>query len=365
MTGLLAVISGCYVLVLRLLRSVFVRMVDDGPLPPVETFHPTVTILVPFRNEAEALPELIDALRRLNYPRDLLEVMLIDDHSEDDSVALARSSGFRLVSLPEGCTGKKQALDFGIQLSKSELIITTDADCRPEPEWVRAMVSVFADEQVQMVLGPVRLQATTWFRRWQAMEFSVLQTVTAVTADSGFPVMANGANLAYRRSLYAAVGGYADNFHIASGDDHFLLRKVAEKFPDSFRYAATSAAMVTTFPADSFRAFISQRIRWASKWKEDWHLPGSLAAPAVVAFQFCSWLILPYALWTGAWWWSLLWVARCYADLGLIRSAGRFYLYPVRWLDFFLLELILPVYMLFTAFASMFWRGSWKGRPLI
>lgn len=365
MTGVLAVISGCYVLVLWFIKAVFSRMIEAVPYRPDDSVHPKVSILVPFRNEAAALPGLIDALHHLDYPSGSLEVLMVDDHSEDESAAIVRSSGFRLVSLPVGCEGKKRALDFGIQQATGELILATDADCRPGPQWVLAITGHFADDQVQMVLGPVRLQAHSWFGRWQAMEFGVLQAVTAASVELGSPVMANGANLCYRRSVYSAVGGYADNFHVASGDDQFLLQKISDTFPGSVRYAAAAEAMVTTFPTKSVGAFINQRIRWASKWKHDWHWPGSLAAPLVVFFQFFSWMLLPYAVVSGQWWLLLLWIARCLADFSLVRSAGRFYNCPVRITDFLALELILPVYMLITGLASMVWRGSWKGRELI
>lgn len=364
MTGVLAVISGCYVLVLGFIKTVFSRMIEAVPYRSVDSVHPKVSILVPFRNEAAALPGLIDALRQLDYPSGSLEVLMIDDHSEDESAAMVRSSGFRLVRLPAGCEGKKRALDIGNQQATGELILTTDADCRPGPQWVQAVTGPFADDQVQMVLGPVRLQAESIFGRWQAMEFGVLQAVTAASVESGNPVMANGANLCYRRSAYTAVEGYADNFQIASGDDQFLLRKISVTFPGSVRYAAAAAAMVTTFPVRSVGTFISQRIRWASKWKRDLNGSGSWAAPAVVFFQFFSWLILPYALWSGEWWLILLWLARCLADFRLIRSASRFYRFPVRWMEFLALELILPVYIGFTALASMVWQPSWKGRKL-
>lgn len=365
MSGLLAVFSGCYLLVLRLLSSGFSRLVAQV-LPRYEQVnHLKVTVLVPFRNEAEALPELISALRKQDYPADLLEIIFIDDHSEDNSVVLTRSSGFTTFNLPSGIAGKKRALDLGIQKTSGELILTTDADCRPGPCWVSSMVSAFQDDQVQMALGPVRLIPARFFSRMQAMEFGVLQAVTCVAAETGHPVMANGANLCYRRTAYENVGGYSDNFHIASGDDQFLLRKFVKLFPYGITYVTTGDATVSTPSTPDLKSFIRQRIRWASKWRDDLHWPGSLMAPAVVVIQMFTWLALPYAFWSGNWWLVLLWVARCLVNWSLIRACGRFFGFPVRLHEFLLLELIFPLYTLIIAIISAFWRGSWKGRPLV
>jgi hypothetical protein len=195
---------------------------SDQPLP-------TVALLVPFRNEAANLPALAASLLAQDYPGDL-ELIFINDHSSDGGAELLPAS-VTVLQLADYLKGeptvahKKAALTYAISTSQADIIITTDADCH----WPADRVSRIAQEfscGADIVLAPVLISPTDGFcNAFQALDLAAYQFLTAATAHQGRPALANGANFAFRRELFEAVGGYQGVDHLPSGDDVLLLHK--------------------------------------------------------------------------------------------------------------------------------------------
>ena len=104
-----------------------------------------VSLLIPFRNERQALPLLLSDLMAQDYPKEQCEVLLVDDHSEDGtgqwiSSKIDGSAGFQLLSLPPGTSGKKAALKHGIDHASHPYLIQVDADCRLGPEFISTYI---------------------------------------------------------------------------------------------------------------------------------------------------------------------------------------------------------------------------------
>ena len=238
-----------------------------------ETFQPTasISVLIAARNEASGITACLEAVSQCTYPRDLLEIIVIDDGSTDGTAEIVRkwssahNTRIHILPLHPGL-GKKNALSTGIQQATGEYIVCTDADCAPPRDWLLLIEQALAQPQVKMVTGPVVFHREQSLLEWfQSLDLLGMMGITASGIHWRWQNMANGANLAYPKSVFNAVNGYEGNAHIASGDDLFLVQKVAQKWPGSVFFLKTPAAAVRTLAMPDWKSFVHQRIRWGSK----------------------------------------------------------------------------------------------------
>lgn len=220
------------------------------------------SVIIPFRNEENVMKNCLTAVANQSYPKELYEVILVDDSSDDntvDTITELLSENIKLYS--SATTGKKAAISLGISKAENEIIVTTDADCTMGEDWLQEIANNFGISD--MLVLPVVLEYADSFSTFQALDYLSLQGVTAATIGLKSPTMCSGANLAYRKSVFVEVGGYKGNEKISSGDDVFLLEKFSKSHVVNYYFSPK--AVVKTTPAASFKQFISQRVRWGSK----------------------------------------------------------------------------------------------------
>ena len=254
----------------------------------------TFSVIVPFRNEAERLQKTLEALNEVNYPRDLWDVIFVDDHSEDLGKGLieANPASYRRQVLASEGEGKKSALATGIAASTASWVVTLDADTVVGPSWLRSIASgVEANKAAKVLVLPVYYRRSDKpLHQFFALEFLSLMGSGLSTANGGRPIMANGANFAFARSLYDELGGYGSHAHMSSGDDVLLLLEAHRR--DARRVVAWGAAegAAQTEAPDSWRQWFAQRVRWGSKSKAY----GTSAAYWVALLVFLTnfWLIV-------------------------------------------------------------------------
>jgi poly-beta-1,6-N-acetyl-D-glucosamine synthase len=326
-----------------------------------------ISVIIPFRNEAFNIPSLVKSLHEQNYNKEKFEVILVDDHSQDDSFGIAEKSvtgTFKVVQLPKETNGKKAALGFGIQQASGEVIVTTDADCEAPRQWLIKINQYFENEDTKMVVGPVRLHSPSLFSKMQALEFSSLIGVAGATIGFGKPIMCNGANLAFKKSAYQEVNGYIGNEQIPSGDDEFLMRKMASRWKDSIRFLNDRQAVVSTLSQKSLVAFIQQRLRWAGKWKHNSSSFTQLVALTILFFNVCfivffCWCLLGDPLWKTA---VSLWMVKMFAEMLFLFPVSSFLSLRWNWLSFFALQFLYPFYVVFIGVLSQTKGYEWKNR---
>ncbi|MCU0357482.1 MAG: glycosyltransferase [Cyclobacteriaceae bacterium] len=338
---------------------------------PLNRDHPFITILIPVRDEEKNIIILLDDISRQNYPRDLFEVVVIDDHSGDDTVAVVEGwirhhPEIQLsIILLKDASGKKAALTAGVGAANGEIIITTDADCRAGVHWIQSMADAFGSK-VQMVIGPVCLMDNkTLFGRFQQLELMVLSATGMATMALGLPTMCNGANVAFRKSAFLQVGGYTGNENIASGDDEFLLRKIVSAYPNGVALLNNSEGIITTQPSKTWKEFTNQRFRWAGKWRKHGLGFSSLMAfvvflanvqvPLVMLF-FLLGLIPEQSI--------TLILLKVIPDLILILVVYPFFRIRFRLMLFFWMQLVYPFYVVFFGLTANFLPAYWKGRKI-
>jgi len=234
-----------------------------------------ISIIIPARNESENLTALLHSLSAQSYPQQLFEVIIVDDHSTDNTAAIVRNYGapnIRLVSLKEYIDSaeinsyKKKAIEIGILQSKGTLIVTTDADCLLPKNWLQTIAAFYEKYHPAFIAAPVSIDAGSGFIEiFQALDFMTLQGITAASVHKKFHSMCNGANMAYEKNVFNEVGGFKGIDNIASGDDMLLMHKIYQRYPERVLFLLSKDAIVETAPVKTVREFFNQRIRWASK----------------------------------------------------------------------------------------------------
>ena len=334
----------------------------------------TFTVLIAARNEAAALPQLLQDLAAQTLPAACFEVLIADDHSTDATAALVNEAALnasfsvRLITLPATQTGKKAALQAALQVARAPWLVCTDADCRVQPGWLAAYAAMLARHPAaNFISGPVLLTGpATLLHALVGLEFAGLVGVGGACLARQQPTMCNGANLAYRRAAFEAVGGFADNAHLASGDDEFLLHKIHAAFPGSAYFLADAAAVARTAAPPTLRALLRQRVRWASKWRHyQSTAPRRLALLVLGANVALAAGAGAGLVWPALWPWVLsAWVIKLGADAWFLGPVLRFFGHR-KWLWG-----LLPLQVLYAPYAlavgAAGWRGGyeWKGRAV-
>ena len=343
-----------------------------------QNFIPSVkiSIIIPARNEAQNINACLSSIANQSYPVSLFEVIVVDDHSTDETAALVSifpAQNIRLLLLKDLLADgqlnsyKKKAIEMAITSSTGELIITTDADCTVPPNWLLYIAAFYENQQPSFIVMPVSYQAGhNFFQIFQALDFMALQGITGAAVHKNFHSMCNGANLAYTKKAFMDAGGFTGIDDIASGDDMLLMHKIYLKHPKGIRFLKSGELIVQTKPMSSVKDFFNQRIRWASKAGKYGDKRITLVL-LLVYFLNCWCLALGIA--------SFFNIAIFY--LFLVLLAGKtimelFFLFPVA--AFFRNQHLLwwfplaqPFHIIYTVIAG--WLGKfgsyqWKGRKV-
>lgn len=344
---------------------------DDAPVDGKLNF----AIIVPFRNEAENLPRLLDDLLAQDYNPDRYDILLIDDHSEDGGIEGAdgledeRVRLFHLSDYPDLITRnayKKAAITLGVSETTADVIVTTDADCRLPPTWLRQLAAHFHRGE-QVVLGPVWIDPVDdYWDAFQALDLAGYQLYTAACVAGRHPNLANGANFAFRRSAFREVGGYAGVNHLPSGDDVLLLHKFVRFGVRQVGTACRTEAVVSTAPEKGWRALWQQRLRWAGKAGQ--YGSHSLNWAQVLSYvtSLSILLSLPFGiydmriLFAGVGTFAVKWIV----DYYLLRDVCHYYDRGdlMRWYPS--VQAFYPIYLVAVGTAALFGaKTTWKGRP--
>lgn len=245
------------------------KIIKDSEEPTV-----FISVIIPARNEEDNIGKLLDSIKKQTYPNTKFEVIVIDDFSTDKTKTVIESyvcRNIQYVSLKNHIVDgsinsyKKKAIEIGVALSQGDLIVTTDADCIVNKDWLKTIATFYENLHPDMIVMPVVIAGNgSPVHVFQSLDFLSLQGITAAAVHHQMHGMCNGANLAYKKSSFIEVGGFDGINHIASGDDMMLMHKFYSK-NKRVLYLKSEDVIVETLPQQSINAFINQRIRWASK----------------------------------------------------------------------------------------------------
>lgn len=291
---------------------------DPPPLPVGDDKLPRYTVLVALYREAAVAPQLIEALARLDYPRDKLEIFLIteaSDHTTRKALEDAISHPeFRVLTVPKGpIQTKPRALNYALQEATGDIVVIYDAEDEPEPDQLRRAAAIFAASHgkigcVQAVLG-IHNARQSWLTRQFAIEYAALfNCVLPALERLGHPIPLGGTSNHFPRELLKTIGGW-DPYNVTEDAD-LGIRLSRMGFNVRILFSTTWEEAPTTFPV-----WFNQRTRWLKGWMQtlmvhtrspatiltDLGLTSTVAFACLMATMVLSALVYPLVLISLLW----------------------------------------------------------------
>ncbi|OGC03136.1 hypothetical protein A2V82_13235, partial [candidate division KSB1 bacterium RBG_16_48_16] len=340
------------------------------------THQHKISVVIAARNEENNVGKVLYDLTHQTYPAALFEVIVANDGSSDKTGEIveryagefANIRAIHIDKSPPGYSPKKYALQKGVEASRGEIILTTDADCRLGSRWIESMNACF-ESDVGFVIGfsqfGLKTAGQNFLERLQAFDFLQLMGAAAGSCNLGYPLAATGQNLGYRRSAFQDVNGYNPVAHRISGDDILLLQLVRKYTNWKIRFASHAAAFTSSKPQQSLMSLLDQRKRWASNGSYQVHLNPLFFSYLAVVFCYSLDLLIgtPLALMTGhsnAIFFCLL--SKAAAELLIaLRTAKCFHRQDLLWYFFLWFVLQIP-YVVLVGLLGTFGTFHWKNR---
>ena len=335
----------------------------------------SISVIIPARNEADNIASCVQSVCNQQYPSHLLQVIVVDDNSTDNTAEIVKNiffEGIELICLQPGhaennTAPKKRAIEAGIAAARGELIVTTDADCIAGKEWLKNMAAFHEQSKNIFIAAPVKMSdINSLLSKFQALDFLTMQGITGASVFKRFHNMCNGANLAYEKKVFYEVGGFSGIDTIASGDDMLLMHKVAKQYPHQVGFIKSTDAIVTTATAASWKDFFQQRIRWASK-ATHYHQPNIFFVLLLVYLTNLSFIgMLVAAFWqpSALLLFALLCFVKFFMELLFVKDVAVFFkqTHLLPWL--LVLQPLHIAYIVISGFLGQVKTYEWKGRKL-
>ena len=362
---IILIINSLYFILNMIFIVTWLKMIKNKPVF-VSLKDTKLTIIIPVRNEQDNIQNLLQDLNRQSYPFKNFEVIIANDGSTDDTekIVLAFEDvaqyDLKLLNIlnENGLSPKKRAIQKSIEISSGKLIITTDGDCRVSENWLTSIENMYKKNDAKLISSAVTfMDEKSLWNTFQIIEFASLIGSGACAMYLKKPNMCNGANVAYTKEAFEEVNGFEGNEHLASGDDEFLMHKIANIHPDKITFNIDQNAIVKTKSQPDFNQFYHQRKRWASKWKhyQDWKI-GALAI-----YIFVVNLGMIYSIFTQDFFNIFLKCLPEFVFLFLIIS----YLGHKDKIKYIpLVQIIYPFYVIFFGLLAQRKGFNWKGRKL-
>ena len=363
----------CYAVLILYYRSGWNHL-EEFKLDKHHNPKTKVSIIIPARNEELHIGHLLKDILTQYYPDELMEIIVVDDHSTDRTADIIQSfKGVQYLDLSI-YTGseilnsyKKKAIETAIQQSMGELIITTDADCRVGPYWLLSIVSYYEKFNSKLIAAPVDFSNDgSWFQTFQSIDFMTMQGITGAVASTHSATMCNGANLAYTRQAFDTVNGFKGIDNIASGDDMLLMYKIEQRFPRKTNYIKCKESIVKTAPMENPSSFFNQRIRWASKASHFKDKRITFVLGLVYAYNL-SFLFLLLGSILNPYYLTVLlgsWTAKNCLELLLAIPVSQFFNKEKELLKFPILQFLHIPYIIFSGLLGAIGTYTWKERKV-
>jgi cellulose synthase/poly-beta-1,6-N-acetylglucosamine synthase-like glycosyltransferase len=335
-----------------------------------------ISVVVPMRNEEKNVEGILESLHQQDYPHHLFEVIIVNDNSTDSTWEKLQNIVYPDMSvmpmkLDAGqdttVSHKKRAISNAIHTARGDLIVTTDADCRFHPAWLRTIAAFYEWQKSKFIAAPVYMRHERGLLTlFQSLDFITLQGITAASVYKRFHSMCNGANLAYEKSAFIEVNGFEGIDSIPTGDDMLLMHKIYMRYPEQVFYLKSKEAIVQTEPEYSWKSFFNQRIRWASKADryQDRRIIAVLAL--VYAVNVCFLVLGIASFWKSTWFFffCMLLLAKILIEFPFVESVARYFGQQRLMWYFPLLQPLHIVYTIIAGWLGRFGSYTWKGRKI-
>jgi len=342
---------------------------SSGTIPRVK-----ICVVVAARNEQKNIIALLECFKRQSYAKELFEVIIVDDHSDDLTPEMVENfdmDNLHLLHLKDHLDDtviafKKRALELAVNNTTAELIVTTDADCIMSEKWLENYASFYEDTDSQFIVAPVDFKpVNSLLEILQELDFLSLMAMTGASVEHKFYNLSNGANMAYTRDVYLKVNGY-DDHPSPSGDDVFLIEKIGKEYPEKINYLKSREAIVYTQPCTDFVSLVQQRMRWISKTKHYTNRTTKLMALGFLGF-YSTLLLNGIASFFHPIFLTIFItqvMIKAVVDFALLEDVSQFFQRKKLLRYFPVVELVHFPFNLFVGIASQFFPYKWKNRKV-
>ena len=233
-----------------------------------EPDSPSVSVIVAARNEEKNISSCMESLLKIDYPREKLEIIVINDRSTDTTGEIIKSYSQKHPEIiyletedsPDRLRGKTGALSQAISKSKGEIIFTTDADCEVKPAWVKEMVRYY-DENTGVVNSYTIVKPESIYSGFQSYDWLYLLTIASGADGINNQLSCVGNNMSYRRKAYEEVGGY-EKVKFSVTEDFMLLKTIRDNTKWKVKYPVDEKILNYTLPCGDFKELYRQKKRW-------------------------------------------------------------------------------------------------------
>ncbi|MGC6430149.1 MAG: glycosyltransferase [Jejuia sp.] len=250
--------------------SVFGNLAFHRSKPLNKRHQLPVSVLICAKNEAKNLKEFLPFILNQNYPT--FEIVLINDASNDDTLEVMEAyskkyNNIKIVNVApvEVFWGnKKYPLTLGIKASKHNILLFTDADCKPvSTYWIAEMMSNFNTETaITLGYGAYTKVKKSFLNKLIRFETIITAISYFSMAKVGIPYMGVGRNLAYTKKHFFKVRGFMDHMNIRSGDDDLFVNQAADRTNTAVCLSQNS--FTTSIPKSTFKDWFKQKRRHIS-----------------------------------------------------------------------------------------------------
>ncbi|MFC3811047.1 glycosyltransferase [Lacihabitans lacunae] len=270
-----AIFFGAVAVQLVYILFIFTKVIkhEDLETPSIQTKLPSVSVIIAASNELENLKELLPMLDQQDYPN--FEILVSDDRSADgtydfllnNEAKIKHLNFLRIKDLPAHFTAKKYAVTMAVKKSKNDVLLFTDADCRPSSDlWIRNMVNQLTDDK-DIVLGfsryDLELGGLNALIRYETFQ-TALQYFSFALAKA--PYMGVGRNLMYRKELFWNNNGFASHHGLLSGDDDLFVNQAANK--NNVAISISEETVTNSVPKKTWDEWFVQKRRHLSVGKK-------------------------------------------------------------------------------------------------
>lgn len=267
MTEFFLIAAGLYILIHLYIFSGLYRSLK---LKKVNSGDPFVSVIIAARNEKNNITRCIESLKKLTYIHGRFEIILVNDKSTDNTkdLMLEHTKGLEqfvvIDSRPAETTnlkGKANAIDTGIEISKGDIILSSDADCIISQDWIKETVSYY-DDKTGMVCGFTNIESgRSLFQKVQAIDWIYLLSLASGSSGLNQTLSCIGNNLSFRKSVYNEIGGYS-GIDFSVTEDFALMRAIDKLKKYRIKYPVNPKSVVWTEACHDFKTLYKQKKRW-------------------------------------------------------------------------------------------------------
>ena len=334
---------------------------------------PNVSVIISARNEENNLPQLLDILMSQNYPLDKYEIIIANDRSVDKTEKIIRFyknkfHNIKLINIkktPLGWSSKKWALTKAIELSSSDIILQTDADCLPSNNWISCMVDCFSNPNVGFVCGASPLiHSDLILNKIFQMESMIQEAVNAGAITNNLILSCTGRNIAFKKTHFNNINGYINHEHILSGDDDLLLQKFALESNCLIQYEMHPDSLVKSYAPSRFLDFLNQRLRFASKGLLYFNIKTTIEFKFIIILLFLTNIFFILNLFSFINTMNLFFILPIITKMSADFILSYVFMFRMRlnWslIAYLILTLLHPFYIVIIGLLGPFYKVNWK-----